>query len=449
MQFNYDTIKDLAKERGCTVPDLLAMARTNDPFYVGCPADIRDAEWFANVWRTSEMHDEHLRAVHYWLISDKRPDPYRLPRSVGWKDPDTKEEKNTDVYINNKACWLYLERASMKARDLGMVNPDEIADNRSPDPELNASFAGNEAHYSMRDYDIDIPHLPRLPDDIELAPDLDAHVNAEQPYLVEIWIEKSTLEKMLVPLCRRYGVNLIVGIGYASATSVRKLVERVREANRPTRILYISDYDDNGRKMPPAVARRIEFYQRNNGGGGLDIALNPIVLTAEQIAKYNLPKSPDDGKSVELDAMKQNYPDELREIIESAILRYHDKGLAAKEANMDEQLTEQLDAIRTDVIDAHQAEIDTILAEYKGIANEINGVVQKHGERFYELRGRLRELSDTILSELEQSIEASIEFYNYVPTPKTTGDHGEMLYKSGRDYLEQLAVYKARGSGDE
>ena len=36
---NYALIKDLAKENGLRVTDLLALAPKNDPFYTGTPTD--------------------------------------------------------------------------------------------------------------------------------------------------------------------------------------------------------------------------------------------------------------------------------------------------------------------------------------------------------------------------------------------------------------------------
>jgi predicted nucleic acid-binding Zn-ribbon protein len=39
-----------------------------------------------------------------------------------------------------------------------------------------------------------------------------------QPYHVEVWCEKSTMNDELLPLCERWGVNLINGVGFMSIT---------------------------------------------------------------------------------------------------------------------------------------------------------------------------------------------------------------------------------------
>jgi len=48
---DYEMIKQLAKEMGCKVTDLIPLAPQNDPFYTGTPGDWALAEWFAGLWR--------------------------------------------------------------------------------------------------------------------------------------------------------------------------------------------------------------------------------------------------------------------------------------------------------------------------------------------------------------------------------------------------------------
>jgi len=48
---DYRTIKDLAKDSGRSITDLIALAPQNDPFYVGTKGDIEKAEWFTEMWR--------------------------------------------------------------------------------------------------------------------------------------------------------------------------------------------------------------------------------------------------------------------------------------------------------------------------------------------------------------------------------------------------------------
>ena len=47
---NYESIKALAKQEGCRVTDLIALAPQNDPFYVGTDSTRAGAEWFAALY---------------------------------------------------------------------------------------------------------------------------------------------------------------------------------------------------------------------------------------------------------------------------------------------------------------------------------------------------------------------------------------------------------------
>jgi hypothetical protein len=70
----YLAIKALAKEHGCPLETLLALAKKNDPFYCGAPAHVEKAVWFADVWRSfAHTTAVHVRRVHYQLVS--QPDP--------------------------------------------------------------------------------------------------------------------------------------------------------------------------------------------------------------------------------------------------------------------------------------------------------------------------------------------------------------------------------------
>src|SRR4051812_49143426 len=95
----YGWIKNKAKELGCSVRDLLALAPGNDPFYMGAPASVTQAEWFAReVWAPAGFHDGgHLRRAHYWKVSRGGVLPNGKP------------------YENTEACWNFLLQASKAA----------------------------------------------------------------------------------------------------------------------------------------------------------------------------------------------------------------------------------------------------------------------------------------------------------------------------------------------
>src|SRR5512145_908004 len=68
----YLHIKDLAKRLGRTIPSLLAISRTHDPFFMGSPAGLLHAQWFAELWQACGYQGRtgiHLRQMHYLVVS--------------------------------------------------------------------------------------------------------------------------------------------------------------------------------------------------------------------------------------------------------------------------------------------------------------------------------------------------------------------------------------------
>ncbi|GAI24958.1 unnamed protein product, partial [marine sediment metagenome] len=77
----------------------------------------------------------------------------------------------------------------------------------------------------------------------DMYDNIDYNVQKLQPYHLEVWIEKSTMNDELNPLCRKFHANFVYGIGQESITRVYELIDRLIESEKPVRILYISDFD--------------------------------------------------------------------------------------------------------------------------------------------------------------------------------------------------------------
>src|SRR5262249_33630215 len=126
-----NAIKVLAKERGCTVRDLLALSLSADPFYADVPMKRERAEWFAALWeRFGFAQGAHLRRVHYQLVSVAKPP--RLPDS-------RRPYRKGTPYQNTEYCWSYLTESSAFARHLGLVPATALVDRRNPSPFLQIS----------------------------------------------------------------------------------------------------------------------------------------------------------------------------------------------------------------------------------------------------------------------------------------------------------------------
>jgi hypothetical protein len=127
MYRGYEAIKalkaQLKREKGQrrNIPDLLALADNNDPFYSGSPATRKQAEWFAQLWQQfSFASGVHLRRIHYRIVSVETP----ILKFDG------------TPYQNTVEDWGELSQAGKHARYLRLVDAHAFEDHRNPPPHL-------------------------------------------------------------------------------------------------------------------------------------------------------------------------------------------------------------------------------------------------------------------------------------------------------------------------
>jgi len=156
--------------------------------------------------------------------------------------------------------------ASKAARYLGLVPISDIADHKNPEPHL---FVRPQAEPNAR-FEINTPEFshPRVwindGDGYNLA--------SAQPYFMEVWVEKSTMNDFLLPVCEQFAANLVTVEGEMTLTAVYTLLQRMCAANKPARVFYISDFDPAGYSMPCAVARPARY---------------PAVVTIQQLFYFS------------------------------------------------------------------------------------------------------------------------------------------------------------------
>ncbi|MBU4232266.1 MAG: hypothetical protein L6277_10915 [Desulfobacterales bacterium] len=430
---DYAEIKIMAKEQKVRVTDLIVLAPANDPFYVGTDGDTLLGNWFYELWQRFNYNTGvHIRRVHYQIVSQKAR--VLMPNGM--------------AYENTDQCWKLLGQAAKNARYLGLVDPLALDDRRNPAPMIFAEFAGEygvigvtgELDYS---YDLSLPYFPDLPD-YELSGFV-----GEQDYLVEVWAEKSTMNDVLVPLCRGHHVNLVTGLGELSITAVALLVERIATTQKPTRILYVSDFDPAGLSMPVAVARKLEFLIQDQDH---DVQLHPVVLSRQQTIDYALPRTPikdterrkngfenQHGQgATELDALEALHPGELRTILTGYIRRYYDTGLDSSVMDAKVELYDELEAIRGEVLSEFEPEIEQLRHEYKELRTKVN-------EQMSGYQTRARQLWHAISAELKHKMPDLENFP--VPEPKEANEIDGALFDSNRDYFEQLTAYREWRNG--
>ncbi len=85
----------------------------------------------------------------------------------------------------------------------------------------------------------------------------------EQPTLVEIWSEKSTIQGVLAPVLDYFGVTFRVMKGFGSFTAVRQAAEDSLDIpeDRDAIVFYVGDWDPSGLFMSEVdLPRRLERY---------------------------------------------------------------------------------------------------------------------------------------------------------------------------------------------
>jgi len=448
------TLVEIASKLGVDVQSLLVLARSNDPFLAGTSTHWLQAEWFAALWQRHIPTGSrgHLRRLHYVLVAHSNVQLW-----------------DGTPYENSGTAWGKLKVASRYARYLGLVAPDELIDERMGEPQLfTLSREPPPVFATSSMANVCLPWI-----DAQLFPGnfTVPHVgvtgydysDADQPYHIELWIEKSTMNDVLLPLCRQYGVNLIVGTGTMSITAVVGLLKRAAQhgaCGKATRLFYLSDFDRAGDAMPRQVSRQIEFW-RDRYAPDTDIRLLPLVLTGEQVDRYTLPNAPGESAEhnrrfeerqqrgvVELDALEALVPGELGRIVEAAFAPYVDTELAdalhdaekAAEAEATRLWEEQTEVLRRSLA-AVAAEVTPIGERYQ---TQLAELAKALDEELAPQREQLRLLKQ-VLAELVVTFDPELPERPGAVRREDDGD--PWLYDSERNYLKQLACYHRHRDG--
>jgi hypothetical protein len=400
-------IKAQAQKTGRPVTAFLALARQNDPFYVGTPASRAQGEWFANLWQRGGFGaGVHLRRMHYWCTAQTG-----LTLATG------------EPYANTDKCWQYLCQASKAARYLNLVPISDICDRKNPEPHVVTAYQSTPS----AQFEIDTPEFAHPY--VYVNSGNGFNPSMVQPYHLEVWVEKSTMNDVLLPVCPQFQANLVTGEGEMTISAVYDLVRRIQAARKPARIFYISDFDPAGYSMPCAVARKIEFLARSQQLD-IDVKLRRLLLNREHVDGYHLPRIPikeserratrfqaNHGEGcVELDALEALHPGTLVQVVTGALARFYSRD-AERKARLKE------DALR------------------QAIHERVSAITARYQEQIQALHAMNQELSELTVPEIEQ----------YEPErAQAVADEGTLswLLDTDRDYMAQIVEYKSYARGD-
>lgn len=437
---DYLALKTAAKVLGCRVCDLLAMSEDTDPFFAGRPARLRAAEWFAAQWRKFSWGENlHVRRAHYVLCS---------------VTPQVLLPGGGEPYLNTTECWKFLCSASMGARAHGLVGG--FVDRRNPSPAIHTRSGGNPNHTWQASVSAFTPRFAQQTPTF-LLPKIyppGVHIDGFEPYspwTVCVVCEKTTQNDILAPLSEKHGFDLVTGAGELSQTAARLLVDRAVARGKALHVIYISDHDPAGAAMPVSFARKIEYLIRNQQLD-VEITLDQLCLTAEQVAEYELPRIPikeserrarkfeerfGEG-AVELDALEALRPGTLAKLVVEQVGRYLDPTLATRVQQAKTELWLGFYKTCHGKLAPYEPKFEEFRARYAAAAAAGAAAVAAVAAEYEQIDNDLAIVWSQAKHELEDGLPEGAQ--PGVPEARVR-PVADPLFDSSRDYLEQLDFY--------
>jgi len=230
---------------------------------------------------------------------------------------------------NTRSAYQRLSRLLVKARLEGSISWYSISD------ETRSIRGGDYDYYRPRrwveshvDYILDAYRHYRLP------------VWLGKEYYVEIWLEKFALADVFRRWVGSLNVVLCPSRGYSSWTFLHDAAIRIDRETRNGRdavILYFGDFDPSGVDIRRFLGEALDEL-------GIQVDIEHVAVTREQIEEFRLPHRPEDASEVEklrrdprfknwiygfyrveLDALLALAPDDFMDIVVSSVREYFDE----------------------------------------------------------------------------------------------------------------------------
>jgi len=434
-----ERLRATAAALGRSMKSLLVMDAKNDPFNTGTATHVAAAEWVAGIHARHPAVTTHLRRLHYKAVDDPTPKP------------------DGTRHLNTEKNWKWLLDAGKWARDLQLIPDVDVIDRRSSAWQWNDArplwWRPRHGHpLLIADAippDIDDPDVIESlslkidPPSVSTFYDYD-HTDDVR---IGVVVEKSTVDDVLVPLCQRLHLDYLAATGYTSRVRIGEWLRH--DPDRPARLLYISDFDPAGDKMPRAFARALEFLIMRDGDK-IDAAVQPLALTVDQVHHYQLPTIPMDMDvdraviakrqkfmdkygvpgAVELDALVTRHPGELERLIADAVADIRDQTLRVRLADARDDAAQAVDA----VWQRHQPRVRAAEAD-------ILPAFVAAREAF---QAALAEIDTSDLDAALDAVNEELEQLDLPDRPQVERIDREhdWLFRSDRSYLQQLDHYR-------
>lgn len=232
-----------------------------------------------------------------------------------------------DVIPNNLRSYKNLGSLVSDARQAGMIDWDHLEDrNRATKGVSHWDNPAQIVRAAYNSYRID--------------------KWADQPWHVEVMVEKDALSGVLDPVCRQLDIKYTANKGYSSSSTMYEIGKRLQEryyGGKNVMIIYLGDHDPSGIDMTRDVMDRLRMYSSVE-----EIEVERVALNMDQIRRWDLPENPAKetdsraaayiaqfgSSSWELDAVR---PEDIDELITDLVLGLRDETLWAAAVEKEER----------------------------------------------------------------------------------------------------------------
>lgn len=436
-----EEILQKSKTIGQPIEDFLVMTKCTDPYSLATELGIKKAKWAYNLYNEfiekTGMKELHVRGLHYFIVMKKKEPVY---------PPYTHQNLKWEVYENSMTCSNYLAEAMENARYFGLIPYENIIDEKNDVATI--TIYGNH----REDYGHGIPcyNMPivfpskwsiELPEIYIPNKTLNEYLKTQakyaaktimiqepyafhdsdiffprgliKPFHIEIWCEKA-LPKHIKSIS---GVDVFVeGSGQLSITLARDFINKLNKNKQDGVILYISDFDPAGNDMPVAIARKLQTWMEI-GDLKQNAYLHPILLTKEQVIKYNLPQVPLSDRKIKS--------------MGSAATRFLDKA--------GEGITE-LQALYV-IPNIYEQIVRDAVKPWRASYDEIERVGrEKENKLIDEISGKILDYWDTKRDVLQRLFDDMFSFAEKVKHVFPDNEKIKMQYEKGIDMINKYRI---------
>jgi len=111
-----------------------------------------------------------------------------------------------------------------------------------------------------------------------------------QPWHVEVMVEKDALSGVLEPICKKLDIGITANKGYSSSSTMYEIGQRIMNQGNKEKdicVIYLGDHDPSGIDMTRDVKERLELFS-----GGTWIDVKRIALNWDQVEEWKPPENP-------------------------------------------------------------------------------------------------------------------------------------------------------------